>query len=70
MTLEEGIRKVQKEFFAFHVELSKGYQVVSNTFQENEKCALKEIAFVNLLEPWTPVRKNSPYKEIFKIGYD
>lgn len=69
MTLEEGIERVQKGFFAFHVELARGYKVVSDIFHENEKCSLKEIAFVNLIEPWTPVRKNSPYKEIFKIGF-
>lgn len=69
MTLEEGIKRLQKGFFAFHVELSRGYKVVSDSFQENEKCALKEIAFVNLIEPWVPVRKNSSYKKLFKIGY-
>lgn len=69
MSLEEGIKRVQKGFFAFHVELSRGYKVVSDLFQEHEKCALKEVAFVNLIEPWMPVRKNSPYKKIFKIGY-
>lgn len=68
MSLEEGIQRVQKGFFAFHVELSRGYKVVSDIFQENEKCALKEIAFVNLIEPWTAMKKNSSYKEVFKIG--
>ncbi|KAJ8959817.1 hypothetical protein NQ318_011549 [Aromia moschata] len=68
MTVEEGIRRVREGFFAFHVELSSGYKMVADTFQENEKCSLKEIEYVNLIEPWLAVKKNSSYKEIFKVG--
>ncbi|EFA10663.2 Glutamate receptor 1-like Protein [Tribolium castaneum] len=68
MTAEEGIRKVQQGFFAFHVELSTGYKIIGEVFQEGEKCGLKEIEYVNLIEPWLATQKKSPYKEVMKIG--
>ncbi|XP_044263055.1 ionotropic receptor 75a-like [Tribolium madens] len=68
MTAEEGIRKVQEGFFAFHVELSTGYKIISEMFQEGEKCGLKEIGYVNLIEPSLAMQKKSPYKEVMKVG--
>ncbi|XP_050500152.1 uncharacterized protein LOC114335442 [Diabrotica virgifera virgifera] len=67
-TKEEGIARVQKEFFGFHIELSTGYKVIADTFNENEKCGLKEIEFIKLLEPWLSIKKNSAYKEVIKVG--
>ena len=69
MTAEQGIRKVQEGFFAFHVELHTGYNLISNIFQEGEKCGLKEIDYENFFEPYIGIKKRSPYKEIMKIGY-
>ncbi|XP_056633828.1 ionotropic receptor 75a-like [Diorhabda sublineata] len=68
MTMQEGISRVQKGFFAFHVEVSSGYKMIGNTFQESEKCSLKEIVFINLIEPWVSIKKGSAYKEIIKVG--
>ncbi|KAJ8910867.1 hypothetical protein NQ315_010814 [Exocentrus adspersus] len=68
MTALEGIKRVQQGSFAFHIELSTGYKLVNEIFQENEKCSLKEIEYINLIPPWLAVRKNSTYKEIFKVG--
>lgn len=68
MPIEEGIKRMKDEFFAFHVELTNGYKIVSDTFMEHQKCGLKELEFFHLTEPWLGVQKNSAYKEIFKIG--
>nr|APC94347.1 ionotropic receptor 1 [Pyrrhalta aenescens] len=68
MTMQEGIGRVQKGFFAFHVEVSSGYKMIGGTFQESEKCSLKEIVFINLVEPWVSIKKRSAYKEIIKVG--
>jgi ionotropic glutamate receptor len=68
MKAEEGIRRVQEGFFAFHIELNTGYKIISDVFQEGEKCGLKEIEYVNLIEPWLATEKKSPYKEVMKIG--
>lgn len=68
MPAREGIERMQQGFFAFHIELSTGYKIVNEIFQESEKCSLKEIVYINLIEPWLAAKKNSSYKEIFKVG--
>lgn len=67
MTLEEGVQRVQKGLFAFHSELNSGWQIVQQTFQEEEKCGLQTIPFLQVIDPYLAVQKNSPYKETFKI---
>lgn len=53
--------------FAFHMELYPGYRLIQETYQENEKCDLVEIDYINeQREPWVPVQKQSPFKELFK----
>lgn len=68
MSLEEGIRRVREGFFAFHTELTSGYKIIADTFHESEKCGLREIEFLRIISPWLPVRKNSTYREILKVG--
>lgn len=68
MSVQEGITRMRDEFFAFHVELATGYKVVGEIFRENEKCSLKEIEYVHLIEPWLATQKRSSFKEILKIG--
>nr|CAI5837534.1 unnamed protein product [Callosobruchus analis] len=68
ISLEEGMSRVRDEFFGFHSELSVAYKIVADTFRENEKCALKEVAYVNMLDPHMVIRKRSAYKELVKIG--
>nr|XP_023021903.1 uncharacterized protein LOC111510234 [Leptinotarsa decemlineata] len=68
MSLEKGISRVQKDFFGFHVETSIGYKVIGDTFQESEKCGLREVTFFKLNEPFFAMRKNTTFKEIFKVG--
>lgn len=50
------------------MELALGYKLMSETFYEDEKCGIKEIAYLQVTEPWYAIRKNSSYKEMFKIG--
>lgn len=50
------------------MEMGIGYKVISETFYEHEKCGLKEIAFLQVTEPWYAIRKHSSYKELFKVG--
>ncbi|OWR42528.1 putative ionotropic receptor IR75q2, partial [Danaus plexippus plexippus] len=68
MTLEEGVKRIQMKPFAFHMYLGGGYRLVEKYFLEHEKCGLQEIQFNHETIPWVTCRKNSPYKEIFKIG--
>lgn len=68
MAVEDGVKKMRDDFFAFHVELSTAYKVVGDIFMEHQKCGLQEIKFFQWTEPWLSTPKNSSYKEIFKIG--
>lgn len=68
MSLDEGVRRVRKGLFAFHMELALGYKLMSETFFEDEKCGLTEIKFLQVTDPWYAVKKNSSYGELFKIG--
>ncbi|XP_055837082.1 glutamate receptor ionotropic, delta-2-like isoform X2 [Episyrphus balteatus] len=68
MTLEEGVELLREGLFAFHMEIGVGYKVVSETFREDEKCALQEIQYLQVIDPWYAIQKNSSYKELLKIG--
>ena len=42
---------------------------MGETFLEHEKCGLQEIQFLQVIDPFYAIQKNSTYKELFKIGY-
>lgn len=69
MNISYGISRIRQGLFAFHSELSSGYQIMEETFYEHEKCGLKEIDYLNFVSPWFVMSKNSPYKEVIKITY-
>ncbi|KAI5640157.1 ligand-gated ion channel domain-containing protein [Phthorimaea operculella] len=68
-SMEEGIEKVRKGLFAFHMELNPGYRLIQETYQEHEKCDLVEIDYINEIDPWVPGQKRSPFKDMFKINF-
>lgn len=67
MNRTEGINRMRKGMFAFHIETSQGYREVERTFFENEKCGLVEIKFIGDTNAWCAIQKRSPYKEILKV---
>ncbi|XP_044733585.1 ionotropic receptor 75a-like [Chrysoperla carnea] len=67
LEMEEGVKRIRQGLFAFHAELGPLYKVIGEAFMENEKCGLMEIEFLQVIDPWLSVRKNTPYLEIFKI---
>ncbi|XP_046970208.1 glutamate receptor U1-like [Vanessa cardui] len=68
-TMKEGVEKIRKGLFAFHMELNPGYRLIQETYQEEEKCDLVEIDYINEIDPWLPGQKRSPYKDLFKISF-
>ncbi|XP_011705678.1 PREDICTED: uncharacterized protein LOC105460888, partial [Wasmannia auropunctata] len=68
MSIEEGVRRMRNELFAFHGEIGVVYQLMQNTYFEEEKCGLTEIDFLNVLYPLFVIQKQSPYLEIIKTG--
>uniref|UniRef100_A0A1A9WA95 Ionotropic glutamate receptor C-terminal domain-containing protein n=1 Tax=Glossina brevipalpis TaxID=37001 RepID=A0A1A9WA95_9MUSC len=61
-----GMEKMRTGLFAYQVELQAGYQIISDTFNEPEKCGLKDLEAFQLPIIAIPTRKNFPYKELFR----
>ncbi|KAJ0174307.1 hypothetical protein K1T71_010453 [Dendrolimus kikuchii] len=55
--------------FAFHSVVEPVYRRIQDTFQENEKCDLSEVDFLNNFDAFTPMRKDSPYLELIRVVY-
>ncbi|XP_052740355.1 ionotropic receptor 75a [Bicyclus anynana] len=68
MSLDEGVKKLQKKPFAFNMFVGGGYRLVERFFLEHEKCGLQEIQYIQENKPWLTCKKSSPFKEIYKIG--
>ncbi|XP_055628375.1 ionotropic receptor 75a-like [Toxorhynchites rutilus septentrionalis] len=66
--LEQGIDNIRRGLYAFHVEQGVGYKVISETYQEDEKCGLQEIQYLQVIDPYYSIQKNSSFKEHVKIG--
>ncbi|CAH0724204.1 unnamed protein product, partial [Brenthis ino] len=67
--LNEGVERVRKGLFAFHVIAEQLYRRVEETFLDTEKCDLVEVDFMNILDPFVPVYKFSPYLELLRIAF-
>ncbi|XP_012551951.2 ionotropic receptor 75a [Bombyx mori] len=68
-SMEDGVEKIRKGLFAFHMELNPGYRLIQETYREDEKCDLVEIDYINEIDPWVPGQKRSPFKDLFKINF-
>lgn len=66
--LTDGVKKIRDGLFAFHMEVGVGYKILLEIFQEDEKCGLQEIQYLQVIDPFYAIQKNSSYKELFKIG--
>ncbi|XP_055603749.1 ionotropic receptor 75a-like [Uranotaenia lowii] len=66
--LEDGIDRIRQGLYAFHVEQGVGYKVMSETYQEDEKCGIQEIQYLQVIDPYYAIQKNSSFKEHVKIG--
>ncbi|XP_032515501.2 glutamate receptor ionotropic, kainate glr-3-like isoform X2 [Danaus plexippus] len=64
LSVVDGIARVRTGLFAFQVEQSSAYDIISKTYTEREKCDLKEIKAFTLPMVAVPVRKHSGYKDL------
>ncbi|CAG4966999.1 unnamed protein product [Colias eurytheme] len=65
LSVVDGIERVRRGLFAFQVEQSSGYDVISRTYTEREKCGLKEIQAFKLPMVAVPIRRHSGYRDLF-----
>lgn len=66
MTIQEGVHRIRTELFALHAERGTAYKIMQETFQEEEKCGIKEISFLDVLDPLLTLQIRSPYREIIR----
>ncbi|KAJ9586812.1 hypothetical protein L9F63_019598 [Diploptera punctata] len=60
---EIGISRVQKGLVAFHGDMSSGFKIISDTFEEHEKCRLRYVQMISTVMVTIPVTKGSQYEE-------
>ncbi|PSN41786.1 hypothetical protein C0J52_21748 [Blattella germanica] len=57
---EEGMAKIRKGLYAFHA-LFAAHKIISDAFEEHEKCRVKQIPMFLANHIGFPIRKGSPY---------
>ncbi|XP_026320831.1 glutamate receptor-like [Hyposmocoma kahamanoa] len=65
----DGVERIRQGFFAFHSIAEPVYRRIAETFFEIEKCDLMEIDLLNNFDPFTPVKKDSPYLELLRVTF-
>lgn len=66
MSNEKDVSRMRNKRFTFHSVQSKIYEIMQETSQEEEKCAL--IDYITVIQPHLSLPKQSPYLEIIKNG--
>lgn len=67
-TAEEGLQRVQKGGYAFHVDVATAYKLIEDTFTQDEICDLAEVQLWQLERIATGVPKRSPFKKMVTYG--
>lgn len=62
---EEGVENMRRGLFAFYGD-ADAYRVMSDTYEEDEKCMLKEIMMNPSNSLGFPVKKGSQFREHIK----
>ncbi|KAI8422111.1 hypothetical protein MSG28_006034 [Choristoneura fumiferana] len=70
LSVVDGVRRLRTGLFAFQVEEPSGYDIISKTFTEHEKCGLQQIQAFKLPMVAVPIRRHSGYKELFATRQD
>uniref|UniRef100_A0A182S886 Ionotropic glutamate receptor C-terminal domain-containing protein n=1 Tax=Anopheles maculatus TaxID=74869 RepID=A0A182S886_9DIPT len=68
LPLAQGVELIRQGHYAFHVEKGVCYKLISETFQEEEKCGLQEVEYLKVIEPYYAVQKNSSFREPVRIN--
>ena len=66
--VEEGLRKLQFEAFAFHVDLDYVFQRIIDTFNEKDICDLTMIYLYPMQPMGNVFAKGSPFRQVLNYG--
>ncbi|XP_062542163.1 uncharacterized protein LOC134210156 [Armigeres subalbatus] len=67
-SVNDGIAKIREGLFAYHVYTSTAYQRVSETYDEVEKCYLRELVFFTNSIGYLPMKMNYTFREHMNVG--
>ncbi|KAL9706910.1 hypothetical protein quinque_010428 [Culex quinquefasciatus] len=66
-SLDEGVARVKKGLFALHVQIAAAEQLISETFDDTEKCYLRKLNFVDYTVIYLAVQRNFTIREHFQF---
>ncbi|XP_055605551.1 uncharacterized protein LOC129753733 [Uranotaenia lowii] len=66
--LEEGVAKLRQGLFAFHGYTPGIYHVISETFDDVEKCSLRELSVIERTPGFLVMQKNYTLREHLQVG--
>ncbi|XP_055529432.1 uncharacterized protein LOC129721183 [Wyeomyia smithii] len=61
-----GMRRVKDELYAFQIEVNAAYQLIKETFTDQDTCKIHELETIKLPPFSIPVLKGSKYRELFR----
>ncbi|XP_070509108.1 ionotropic receptor 75a-like [Chironomus tepperi] len=65
---EYGVKLIKSGSYAFHVQESTAYEIISKTFDENSICKLSEIEAYRPTWLIVSLQKNSSFRELYTYG--
>ncbi|XP_063697766.1 probable glutamate receptor [Culicoides brevitarsis] len=66
--LKTGVALLRNSSYAYFAEGGSLYTEMERTFFEGEKCNLNEIEYLEIIDPYQALKKNSPFREIMKTN--
>ena len=63
-----AIDKLHKQEYAIHDEAIALYPIIEDTFNNDDKCAIAEIAFFQPMMTYNVIQKGSPYRKLLTYG--
>ena len=67
-SIDEGLEKMQKERFAFHVDRDSVFQRIVETFDEKDICDLQMIRLLPRQMMGTVTQRGSPFRKVLNYG--
>nr|QNL15111.1 ionotropic receptor 64a [Aulacocentrum confusum] len=64
----EGLNRMRKGAFAFHLDTATGYRIIQDTFSEDEICELQEVELLTPRVTTLVTAKHSPFKKMIIYG--
>ena len=64
----QGIRRVQKEDFAYHTDVNNAYPLIERLFDNQQVCQLTMVYLIEPIDSNIMVAVNNSFTEMTKVG--